>query len=339
MRDYKAIFTTERGQRHQQAALTAAPDYLDITMLRQPDKATLMSHLAEAEYLISERTGEIDAEMIKAAAKLKLILRLGGLTYDIDTTAAQAAGVIVCYWPVGTVIRVAEHIMMQMLILGKKLREIEAIALAASDEWGPSRRTDEDTFAYNWSNRQTIGGLWQQTVGIMGLGEIGAELARRLKGWDCPVLYHKRRRLPLSVEQELGLTYVDNETLFRQSDYLVNLLPYFKATDMLINANFVAKMKDGAFIASCGSGSVIDEAALADALKSGKLAGVALDTYEWEPIKAENPLIALAKAGYNVLLTPHTAAGDSAAATQERSGDYTTIINHIQQQPLKYRVV
>jgi phosphoglycerate dehydrogenase-like enzyme len=336
---YKTVFTTERGHRHQQAALSAAPPELDITMLRQPDKATLLTHLADAEYFISERTGVIDADMIQAAPRLKLIQRLGSLTYDIDTAAAQAAGVAVCYWPIGTVIRVAEHVVLQMLALSKKLGEAQAIALAAGTEWGPSRRTDEDTFAYNWSNRENVEGLWQRTIGIMGFGEIGAELARRLKGWDCTVLYNKRRRLPLEVEQELGLTYVDSAALFSQSDYIANLLPYFKATDMFINADFLAKMKDGAALVSCGSGSVVDEAAVAAAVQSGKLSGAALDTFEWEPIKADNPLLALAKQGYNVLLTPHIAAGAAAAAAQERLGDYTNLVSHINGKLLKYRVV
>lgn len=339
MTRYKTIFVTERGHRHQQAALNAAPDNLDIIMLRQPDRDTLWPHLAEVEYFISERTGTIDADMIQAAPHLKLILRLGSLTYDIDLEAARKAGAIVCYWPVGSVIRVAEHIMLQMLALSKKLRETEAIALAAGPEWGESKRTDEDTFAYNWSKRQNVDGLWQKTIGIMGLGEIGAELARRLRGWDCRVLYHKRRRLPESVEAELDLTYVDRDSLFTESDCLVNLLPYFKNTDLMINAAFFAKMKHGAYLVSCGSGSVIDEAALAKAIKSGHLGGAALDTFEWEPLKADNPLIPLAKAGRNVLLTPHIAAGGMAAAAQERLGDYTNITDHINGRPLRYRVV
>lgn len=338
MSRYNVIFTTERGERHQQAALRAAPDFLDITMLRQPDRAALRPYLAEADYLISERTGLIDAEMIQAAPRLKLILRLGSLTYDIDTGAARAAGVAVCYWPVGSVIRVAEHLVLQMLALSKKLRETEAMALAAGSEWGGSQRTDEDTFAYNWSNRQEIDGLWQKSIGILGFGEIGAELTRRLAGWDCTLLYHKRRRLPAKVETELGLSYVKVETLLAQSDYLVNLLPYFPSTDLLIGADYFAWMKPGASLVSCGSGSVIDEAALAEAVKSGRLAGAALDTFEWEPIKADNPLIELAKAGYNVLLTPHIAAGASAAAARERAGDYTNIVNHIHGRPLKHQV-
>lgn len=339
MTRYKVVFTTERGHRHQQAALQAAPDYLDITMLRQPDRQTLALHLAGAEYLISERTGVIDAELIRAAPKLKLILRLGSLTYDIDTAAARAAGIAVCYWPVGSVIRVAEHVMLQMLALSKKLREAESIALEAGSQWGQSRRTDEDTFAYNWSNRQNVDGLWQKTIGILGFGEIGAELARRLAGWGCELLYNKRRRLPEAVEAELGLAYVDIDTLLAQSDYLVNLLPYFPETDSMINAGYFAAMKDGACLVSCGSGSVINEADLAEAVKSGKLAGAALDTFEWEPVKADNPLLALAKAGHNVLLTPHIAAGATAAAARERAADYTNITRHINGQPLQYRVV
>ncbi len=339
MNKYKVVFTTERGQRHQQAALQAAPDILDVTMLRQPDRAELVAALSDADYLISERVGVIDAGLLQAAPRLKLILRLGSLTYDIDVNAAQRAGVIVCRWPVGTVIRVAEHLMLQMLALSKKLRETEAIALAASDDWGESKRTDEDTFAYNWSGRENVEGLWRKTIGMMGFGEIGAELARRLQGWDVDILYHKRRRLPESVEAALGIRYVDEDELFRQSDYVAMLLPYFPETDMRIDEAYFARMKPGSYLVSCGSGSVIDETALAKAIAAGKLAGAALDTFEWEPIRADNPLIALARQGYNVLLTPHIAAGGAAAAASERQQDYTNIIHHIQGKPLHYRIV
>jgi phosphoglycerate dehydrogenase-like enzyme len=336
---YKTVFTTERGHRHQQAALAVAPDLLDITMLRRPDSQTLQARLADAEYLISERTGVVDAEILRAAPKLKLILRLGSLTYDIDTEAARAAGVAVCYWPMGSVIRVAEHVILQLLALAKKLRETEAIALAADPEWGESRRTDEDTFAYNWSQRQDVDQLWLKSIGILGFGEIGAELARRLQGWGCTLLYNKRRRLPEKVEAALGLTHVEANALFAQSDYVVNLLPHSPNTDLMLDACCFAQMKQAACLVSCGSGSVIHELDLAEAIRSGKLAGAALDTFEWEPLQAHNPLIALAQAGYNVLLTPHTAAGAIATSAQERQRNYTNILNHIQDKPLLYRIV
>ena len=338
-KNYKTIFTTERGLRHQEVALSAAPEPLSITMLRQPDKETLLAHLAEAEYLVSERTGVIDAQIIQSAPNLKLIVRLGSLFYDIDLVAAKEAGIAVCYSPVKPVIRVAEYLVLQLLALSKKVHSSEDAALAASTEWGESKRTNEDTFAYNWSKQENVGGLWKQNVGILGFGEIGAELARRLQGWGCNLLYNKRRRLPESVEIDLGLTYVDMDTFLTQSDYVANLLPYFSNTDMLLKAETFAKMKDGACFVSCGSGSVIDEYALADAIKSGKLKGAALDTFEWEPIKADNPLIALAKEKQNVLLTPHIAAGTINNPQKERASNYTNIIHHINGAPLEYRVV
>lgn len=333
---YKTVFTSERGHRHQQMALAAAPAFLDITMLRQPDRATLLAALAEAEFFISERVGAIDAGMIAAAPRLKLIQRLGSVTFDIDTEAAKTAGVIVCCWPQRSAIRVAEHMIMQMLVLSKKLRETEAIALEASNRWGESKRTDEDVFAYNWSRRTHVDGLWQRTIGILGLGEIGTELARRLQGWEATLLYTRRRRLPPPLERELNLTYVDADALFRQSDIVANLLPYSAGTDQLIDASYFARMKDGAFIVSCGSGSVIVEDALAEAIRSGKLAGCALDTFEWEPLPAGNPLLALARSGYNVLLTPHIAAGSAAG---ERLSDYTNIVNFLAGKPLHHRLV
>lgn len=335
------VFMTERGLRHQQDALDAAPDELTVIMLRQPDKDVLKATLADADFIISERIGVIDAEIIRAAPKLKLIQRLGSLTFDIDLNAAKEANIAVCYWPVDSVIRVSEHIILQMLAVGKKLREVEAVALAASVKWGESKRTDEDTFAYNWSRRQGVGQLWHKCVGIIGFGEIGVEVARRLTGWGCTVYYNKRRRLPAASEAELGLTFVDVETLYAESDYLVNLLPYFPGTDSLLNAGVFAQMKEGAFLVSGGSGSVIDELALADAIQSRKIGGAALDTFEWEPIQASNPLIALAKAGHNVLLTPHTAAGteDGRDVKELRGQDYANILNHMARRPLLYRMV
>jgi len=338
---HKVIFTTDRGEWHQQMALAGAPDSLDISILRVPDKDTLMAALQDTEFLISERFGVIDAEIIQNAPNLKLIQRLGSLVHDIDLEAAAQAGVAVCYKPEGGVIRVAEHLVMQILAVSKKLREVESVALAASPEWGESHRTDEDTFAYNWSGRLGVGQIWQRTVGIIGFGEIGVEFARRMKGWSCTVLYNKRSRMPERVESDLALTYVPHTELFARSDYLVNLLPFVPGTDMLLNAGVFEQMKPGACFVSCGSGSTIDEGALAEAVRSGKLAGAALDTFEYEPIRADNPLIAVAKEGFNVLLTPHTAAGtaDHKSSTPNRTGDYVNISNYLAGKPLKCQVV
>lgn len=342
-RKYSVLFLTDRGRRHQQAALAAAPPELAVTMLRRPPRDEILSRLPEVEFLISERAGMIDAEMIAAGRKLRLIQRLGSLTYDIDLEAARAADVPVSAWPVHGAILVAEHMAMQMLALAKRLNDAAAIA-NAGDGWGqPPRRTDEDTFAYDWSGRENIGEIYGQSVGILGFGEIGAELARRLIGFaPARILYHKRNRLPETAEAELGIIYAPRYQLVSESDFLCNLLPYFPQTDMLIDSNFLAQMKPGAFLVSCGSGSVIDEAALADAVLKGHLAGAALDTFEWEPVRPDNPLLPLARnPAMNVVLTPHTAAGSGKGTASDlaRREDYENIMRVLRGEAVHYRVV
>jgi lactate dehydrogenase-like 2-hydroxyacid dehydrogenase len=217
---------------------------------------------------------------------------------------------------------------------------VTAVTLGA-DDWGqPPRRTDEDNLAYNWSHREGVGGIYGQTVGILGFGEIGAELARRLRGFGVAgIVYHKRRRLPESAEVELGLTYVSRDQLLAESDFLCNLLPYFPETDTSINAEALAKMKPSSYLVSCGSGSVIDEAALAEALRAGRLAGAALDTYEWEPIRPDDPLLPLARdAEMNVLLTPHTAAGTVPTTERGREEDFENIRRTLRGEPLLFRL-
>lgn len=332
---HSTIFTTNRSPFHQQRALDSAPPQLDITMLGQPTAAELIAHLAQAEYLISERSGVIDAKLLQAAPKLKLILRLGSMTHDIDLDAARRQGVMVCTWPDAGAMVVAEHTVMQILALLKKLREVQAMALEARTEWRESRRTDENTFSYNWSGRQQIQTLHGQTVGILGFGEIGAELAQHLQGWGCKLLYHKRSRLPEQVESERGLTYADMDRLRAESDVLVNLLPYTAATINLINAAWLAGMKSSAVISSCGSGGTIDEQALAEAIRRGHIAGAAMDSFSEEPLKADNPLVTLAREGANVLLTPHTAAGNARSRTPE----YTNILRHLHGEPILNRLV
>ncbi len=135
MIEHKVLFLTERSPHHQEDALRAAPAGLRVTMLRQPKEQVLLREIADAEFLVSERAGEIDAQLMVAAPNLRLIQRLGSLVYDIDLGAAQRAGVMVCLWPVLSCVMVAEHMMMQMLALAKHLPESSAIAQDASD-WG-----------------------------------------------------------------------------------------------------------------------------------------------------------------------------------------------------------
>lgn len=339
MTRHKTLFLTERSPYHQQRALASAPPELDVTMLRTPTREALINHLPQTEFLISERAGVIDGAIMAAAPQLRLIQRLGSLTHDIDLDAARARGIPVCTMPVLGSILVAEHLVMQMLTLAKRTLEVAAVA-AAAGAWRASRRTDENTFAYNWSGRSNVRGLYGATVGILGFGEIGAEVARRLAAFGpAQIFYHKRTRLPPDIECELGLTYAAQGQLCAESDFLCVLLPFSPNTEMVLSAALLAHMKPGAFVVSCGSGSIIDEEALAAALRSGHLGGAALDTFEWEPLRPDNPLLPLARTpSFNVLLTPHTAAGTAPYTAASRTNDYENIQRLLGGNPLLYRI-
>lgn len=340
MKKNTILFISHRGERHQQAAINAAPDTFEVTMKRSPSKEEIIALLPGKEFLISERTGDIDADIIAAGKDLRLIQRLGSQTFDIDLGAAKNAGIPVCSWPVRTCVMVAEHMVLQMLGLAKRLRENMKITTDA-DDWGsPPQRSDEDTFAYNWSKRENLLGLYESTVGIVGFGEIGTELSRRLQHFECSVLYNKRSQLPASFEGDLGIQYTDLDDLLARSDFVCMLLPYFPETDKIVNAGFIDKMKDGACLVSCGGSGILDENAVSSALTSKKLYGVATDTFEWEPVHPDSPLLPLARLeDANVILTPHTAAGTTAANVNERENDYTNLVNFLNNKPLRFRLV
>jgi phosphoglycerate dehydrogenase-like enzyme len=340
---HATLFITHRGERHQADALASAPPDLDITMLRSPSKEEIISLLPGKEFLISERSGEIDADIVKAGKDLRLIQRLGSLTYDIDLESARSAGIAVSYLPVRSCIMVAEHMMMQILASAKRLNETMELTIQPGDWSQQPKRCDEDYFAYNWTNRKDIHALWEATVGILGFGEIGAELARRLRGFNCQILYNKRTPLPPSAELDLNIQYAGMDQLLAESDYICMLLPYFPETDQSLSSEFFKKMKPGSVFVSCGGSAVVDEDALAESLNSGHLYGAAMDTFTYEPITSDSSLISIASQPLsNLYLTPHTAAGSGSSnqgSGRERYGDYINIIRSLNGEKLTGRLV
>lgn len=337
---YQVLFVTHRGERHQQSALAGAPDGFEISMLRDPDKAEIIKHLPGKQFLITERSDTIDAEIIAAGKDLKLIQRLGSQIYDIDLDAAQKAGVNVCYMPITMTVMVSEHILTQMLVLTKHLREAMHV-ITLDKDWGMApRKSDEDTFAINFTGRRSLGTLYRKIVGIIGFGEIGIELARRLKGFESKVLYHKRSRLSEHAEKDLHIQYANQKDLLAQSDFVVMLLPFTPETAGMVNQEFIQQMKPGAFLVSCGASGLYNEKDVAAALHSGALGGVATDTFDWEPINMDSPLLPLARdPEANIVLTPHTASGSiDPNALPDRRGDYENLVSLIHQRPLNYQV-
>lgn len=343
---HKVLFTTQRGPRHQQSAIDSAPPELEIIMRRDPSRDEMFELLPQVDFLISERVGVLDAELIAAGKSLKLIQRLGRQTWDIDLDAARKAGIPVCANPVPGCQLVAEHMLMSALGLVKRLREVTQIAERAEraePDWGQPQECTEDYFAYNWSRRDNIGGMFAKTVAILGFGEIGLELARRLRAFDCTVIYNKRQRLPARAENELEIEYASLEDIQARADILLNLLPDFPETYRLLNAEFFAACKPGLLLVHAGGGTTVDAESVAEALRSAQLGGAALDTFNWEPIRTDDPLVILAREQpqANLLLTPHTAAGAHAETGVEfkRQADYANIMAVLNGRPLKNRVV
>lgn len=340
MAKYKTLFLTGRGQRHQQAALDAAPAELDVVMRRGIGKEEIISLLLDMDFLMSERTGVIDADIIAAGRKLKLIQRLGSQTWDIDTAAAKKAGIPVCCMPVRTCVLVAEHLVLQMLGLAKRIRQLVDITDKAGD-WGtPPKRCNEDYFAFNWSGRKKVDALYESTVGILGFGEIGTELARRLKGFRCRILYSKRHPLPREVEMDLGLTHVSRDELARQSDFIACLLPNLPENNQSVDRAFFSQMKRGAHFAHCGAPGVVNEDDMIRSLKEGHLGGGAIDCYTYEPLRPDDPLVPVARdPASNLILTPHIAAGTVAASRDERAPDFANLLQILKGGELSHRLV
>ena len=335
---HRTLFLTQRGLQHQQWALEGAPSELELVIRRGASREELLALLADAEFLITERTGVIDGEMIAAAPRLRLIQRLGRQTWDLDLDAARQAGVPVCTWPINGCVLVAEQMMLQMLGLLKRVREGMAVTTEATDYGIATHRGDEDHFAYNWSQRGGIGKLTGATVGSLGFGEIGLELVEQLRGFHCTVLYHKRTRLPAAVEEQLGIEYALPDAIAERSDIVCSLLPY-QGPKEPIDAAYFARMKPGSSFVHCGSGATVDEAAMLAALRSGHLAGAALDTYTYEPLRPEDPLVAaVQEPALNLILTPHTAAGGVTAGGSGRTQDYDNILALLERRTLRYRI-
>ncbi len=343
MRGHRTVFTTDRPRIHRELALEAAPPELDIEMLVSPDRATLLGALRDAEFLISERSGVIDAEVVAAGSSLRLIQRLGSRVHDIDLEAARSAGIAVCTWPLAQSSMVAEHAMALILALVKRLRESMAVMVGEVDgdrEWGEPQMCDADTFAINWSGRSGISMLTDASVGIVAMGEIGTELALRLRPFGCRVLYNNRNRLPGWAEERLGVEYRIREELLGESDIVCLLLPHSEESTGVTDPRFLAMMRPGALLVSCGASTTLDEEAVAEAVRSGRLGGVATDGHRWEPPRVGAPLVELARdPAANVVLTPHTAQGDIRLTAELRAPEFTNLVAMLTGRPLRNRVV
>ncbi len=335
MLSYKTLFITQRAEVHQRLAAAAAPAQLALTILKNPSREELLSQIQDTEFLISEREGIIDRELLQQARRLKLITRLGTRTWDIDSKTAAEQGIRICTVPIESCVQVAEHVIMQSLALVRRVRESMAV-MQESDWNGAPQRCTEDHFTYNWTGRTGMTMLHGSCFGILGFGEIGAELAKRLNCFGCTVAYHKRARLSEAAEKAMGVTYLEREDLISRSDLLCSLLPYADDGSTVLEQDFFRSMKTGSYFMHCGGSGVVPEELIIEALSSGKLAGAALDPFPWEPMKPDHPI--LKESGnqrLNLILTPHVAAGGtSLTKANSRTIYYEDIVRFVKGESL-----
>jgi D-3-phosphoglycerate dehydrogenase len=232
----------------------------------------------------------IDRQALEKAAHLKVIARYGMGTDRIDLDAAAEKGIIVTNTPGANAVAVAELTLALLLNLARPV--MYAASQTREGQWPRTK-------GYSLQNK---------TIGLIGLGTIGKQVARRLSGFDCRVLaYDPVADEAFAAEFDILLTNMDD--LLRMSDFVSLHVPVLTQTKEMVDADFLSKMKSGAFLINTSRGELIDEKALYDALVSGKLSGAAMDAFKQEPPGKDNPLLALPQ----VIPTPHMGAhADSA---------------------------
>ena len=258
-----------------------------------PAAAALEKEIANSDGLIVRSATRVTAELLELAAKLRVVGRAGVGVDNIDVEAATHRGVLVMNTPGGNAVSVAEHTLALLLALARSVPQANAAIQAG-----------------RWEKSSSGTELRGKTIGLVGLGRVGTEVARRARALEMKVLAHDPYVTP-AVARELEVELVPFEDLLRRSDVISLHTSLGPATEKMINPATLAQMKRGTRLINCARGELIDEAALAEALRSGHLAGAAVDTFAEEPPK-NSPLLGLP----NLIATPHI-AGSTAEAQEE----------------------
>jgi D-3-phosphoglycerate dehydrogenase / 2-oxoglutarate reductase len=263
---------------------------VDVKTNLSPEE--LVSIIPDYDAMMIRSGTRVTKEIIEAGKQLKIIGRAGVGVDNVDVPAATRQGIVVVNSPEGNTIAAAEHALAMMLSLSRHIPE-----------------ANQSVKNSQWDRKRFIGAeVYKKTIGIVGLGKIGSHVATVARSMGMKLLAYDPF-ISLERADQLGCRLVDMDLLLRESDYITLHIPKTPETTHLINAEALATMKPTARIINCSRGGVIDEAALSEALKAGKIAGAALDVFESEPL-GESPLRELGK---EVILTPHLGASTAEA--------------------------
>ena len=251
-----------------------------------------LSHeLQDADALIVRSAVQVTAAMLEQAPRLRVIGRAGVGVDNIDLDAATKRGIAVMNTPGANAVAVAEHTLALMLAMARQLPKADSL-----------------TRGGRWEKKSLLGReLRGKTLGIFGLGRIGVEVARRARAFGMEIVAHDPF-VASAIARELQIRLAGRDEVFAAADYLSLHVGLTPQTLGLINPDSIARMKTGVRLVNCARGELLDEAAVAEALASGKIAGIALDVFTQEP-PANSPLLA----SPNVIATPHIAGSTQEA--------------------------
>jgi D-3-phosphoglycerate dehydrogenase len=267
-------------------------DGITVTAPGKMERADLLNSIGDADAIIIRSGVQADAELLNKASNLKAIARAGVGVDNVDLATATANNVVVMNTPGGNTISTAEHTFGLMIALSRHIPQ-----------------GHQSLVEGRWDRKKFVGvELKGKTLGIIGLGRIGQAIATRAQAFDMTVVAYDPY-LPADVAKGINVELMSLDEVYAQADYLSLHAMVTDETKNMINAEAIAKMKDGVRIINAARGALIHSADLAAAIQSGKVAGAALDVYEVEPPPADHPLVGLD----GVINTPHLAASTSDA--------------------------
>lgn len=250
---------------------------------------------------------QVGPDLLARLPSLRAVLKMGRNYYNVDTGAVRERELAFQAVPRKGPNCVAELALTLMLSLSKDLLvSHQSVAEGAYRLRGlKPERSAQWKMAFHWMRHTTLHEVRGKTLGLVGMGEIGCELARRAEVMGMRTVYTKRTPLRDELEREFHASYRPLDALLAESDYVVLAVPHTEETERMIGAEQLALMKESAYLVNICRGGVVDEDALIEALRTRSIAGAGLDVFTYEPLPADSPLCVLD----NVILTPHVGGG------------------------------
>jgi D-3-phosphoglycerate dehydrogenase / 2-oxoglutarate reductase len=279
-----------------ESTVAALGDQVEVRWVDGPDREKLLAAVPDADALLVRSATTVDAEVLAAAPKLKIVARAGVGLDNVDVDAATERGVLVVNAPTSNIHSAAEHALALLLSASRQIPAADATL--REHTWKRSKFSGTEIFG--------------KTVGVVGLGRIGQLVAQRIAAFETHVVAYDPYVSPARATQ-LGIELLSLDDLLARADFISVHLPKTKETAGLIGKEALAKTKPGVIIVNAARGGLVDEAALAEAITSGHVRAAALDVYSTEPC-TDSPLFELPQ----VVVTPHL--GASTEEAQDRAG-------------------